>query len=203
MTFVETVSEIIKKSGRALTPQEIRDQIKISSPQFYGTESHKSQVAKGNYNHLDHALMAQVYGLSKNSLFVCDRSVSPLKLSLAEDTKIEGDEEVISVDDIEKNKGFVYILKTGTFNKDGREIMKIGFTTKEMNRRIDQLYSTGVPYRFEIYKSFEVTAFTELEKALHLLLARFRINPAREFFTEDAVPFVERIVLLHTEINGS
>jgi hypothetical protein len=29
------------------------------------------------------------------------------------------------------------------------------------------------------------------------------INPAREFFTEDAIPFVERIVLLHTEINGS
>src|SRR5271156_1823024 len=30
MTFVETVSEIINKSGCALTPQEIRDQIKIS-----------------------------------------------------------------------------------------------------------------------------------------------------------------------------
>jgi hypothetical protein len=203
MTFVEAVCEIIRQSRCALTPQEIRDQIKISYPQFFGTESHKAQVAKGNYNHLDHALMAQVYGLSKNPLFVCDRSVKPLKLSLAADTKIEGDEEVISVDDIEKNKGFIYILKNGTFNQDGRAIIKIGFTTKEMNRRIDQLYSTGVPYRFEIYKSFEVTAFIELEKALHLLLARFRINSEREFFTEDAIPFVERIVLLHKEINGS
>ena len=204
MTFIETVCKIIQESGHALTPQEIRDRIKTSYPQFYGTDSHKSQVAKGNYKNLDHALLRQVYGLSGNSLFVCDRTTKPLKLSLAEYAKVdgvEGDEETISVDDIEKDKGFIYILKTGTYNKDGKEIMKIGITG-DINRRIAQLYSTGVPYRFEIYKSFEVTALIELEKALHSLLTRFRINPAREFFTEDAIPFVERIVSLHKEING-
>lgn len=203
MTFIETVSAIIREAGCALTPQEIRDRIKVSYPQFYNTESHRANVAKGNYQHLDHALMAQVYGLAKNAMFVSDRTVKPLKLSLDEDTKAKSEEEVISVEDIETDVGIVYVLQTGTYTKDGRDIVKIGTTSGEIDQRISQLHTTGVPYRFVVIKTYRVSGFIELEKALHALLAKFRLNASREFFTQDAVPFVERIVAVHREINGA
>jgi hypothetical protein len=42
----------------------------------------------------------------------------------------------------------------------------------------------------------------ELEEALHSLLAPFRLNKSREYFSEDALKFVDRIVQTHNEIQG-
>lgn len=42
--------------------------------------------------------------------------------------------------------------------------------------------------------------YIELEQALHKLLDPFRLNASREFFTDDALPFVERVVEIHKAI---
>ncbi len=203
MTFIEAVSEVLRQAGGSLTPQEIRDRIKVTFPQFYNTESHQANVAKGHYHHLDHALMAQVYGLVKRDTFVVDRSTKPMKLALRDDVEGEEMEELVSVEDIEEDTGIVYILTTGTHTKDGRAIIKIGITSGDVDQRIRQLYTTGAPYKFDVLKTYQVVRFIELEKALHAMLDKYRLNAAREFFTEDAVPFVERIVSLHREINAT
>ena len=201
MTFIDAVSEILKKAGSALTPQQIRDRVKLSYPQFFNTEAHQTNVAKGHFHHLDHALLAQVYGLVKRDMFICDRTVKPMTLSLRDDFDIEAEEDLVSVEDVEEDVGTIYVLKTGTYTKDGREIIKIGTTSGEVDHRVTQLYTTGVPYRFNVLKTHQVSGFIELEKALHAILAKFRLNSSREFFTEDAVPFIERIISVHREIN--
>ena len=42
----EAIYEVIRKAARPITPQEIRDIIKVEYPQFYGTESDKLAVEK-------------------------------------------------------------------------------------------------------------------------------------------------------------
>ncbi len=105
-----------------------------------------------------------------------------------------------SIEDYEKEEGSVYILKTNTFTKEGKEIIKIGFTTQDIKKRINQLYTTGVPFEFEVHKTYNTRNFIELEQALHKLLAPFKINKSREFFTEDALLFIEKIVEIHRSI---
>lgn len=127
-----------------------------------------------------------------------------MKLSISESEEIQNEEAVdfVSVEEVEKNLGTIYILKTGTFTQAGKEIVKIGITSGETEQRITQLFTTGVPYRFQIHKTYQISGFIELERALHSMLARFRLNASREFFTEDAIPFVDRIIALHNEIKG-
>lgn len=45
MTFTEVVKKILQSETKSLSPQEIRVLIKDRYPQFYGTTSHKSNVA--------------------------------------------------------------------------------------------------------------------------------------------------------------
>ncbi|MGH7950588.1 MAG: GIY-YIG nuclease family protein [Limisphaerales bacterium] len=205
MQFIDAVTQIIQDANSSLTPLEIREQLKIKHPQFYNTEAHRHDVEKGNYQSLDHALLAQVYRLARNSRFICDRSSRPMKLSISDLEEIQNEEETdfVSVEEVENNVGTIYIFKTGTFTQSGKEIFKIGITSCEIKQRIEQLFTTGVPYRFQIHKTYQISGFIELERSLHLLLARFRLNASREFFTEDAIPFVDRIIALHNEIKGA
>jgi hypothetical protein len=201
MTFVEAVTEILKEAGGALTPQEIRDRLKVSHPEFYSTDSHRTNVAKGHYHHLDHALMAQVYGLVKREDFVVDRSAKPLRLALKDALTLDFVDDELSAESIEKDVGIVYVLSTGTYTKAGMQIVKIGMTSGDVDSRISQLHTTGVPFRFSVIKTYRAKGFIELERALHSMLARFRLNSCREFFSEDSIPFIDRIVSLHREIN--
>ena len=66
-----------------MTPQEIRDQVKMKYPDFYGTPSHCKNVEKGHYKDIDHALLAQIYSLTGTSdTFQCDKSTKPMRISL-------------------------------------------------------------------------------------------------------------------------
>lgn len=86
MKLIEIIIIILSKAKRPLTPQEIRTEIKENHPQFYGTDSHKSNVAKGHYKDLDHALLAQIYTTVKNKkAFSCDKNYKPIKVSLRVD----------------------------------------------------------------------------------------------------------------------
>lgn len=83
MTFTKAVRQILLSAKDSLTPQEIKEGIKVQYPEFYGTESHLNNVQKGYYKDIDHALLAQIYGLvRKNSSFSCDMSRKPMIISL-------------------------------------------------------------------------------------------------------------------------
>jgi len=197
MSFTDVVKQILVSKNEPLTPQEIREKIKADYPEFYGTESHLNNVQKGHYKNLDHALLAQIYSLVKtNDSFFCDRNSRPMKVSLMD----ELEEETPSMEDFEKDEGMVYVLKTNTFTKNGQEIIKIGFTTQDIKKRLNQLYTTGVPFEFQVHKTYYTRYYIELEQALHRLLTPFKINKSREFFTENAMPYIEKIVEIHQSI---
>lgn len=200
MSLSEAVVGILAKASESLTPQEIRDRIKAQYPQLYGTESHMRNVEKGHYHDLDHALLAQVYTLvGTGSQFNRDKTTRPMRISLVSD---DGSDAQFP-ENYEQEIGLVYILSTGVYTDDRRKILKIGFTTQDLETRIAQLYTTGSPFRFEKVKVYKTKNFVELEQALHRLLAPFRLNQSREFFTEDALEFVDRIVQIHDEVQGN
>ncbi len=204
MTFSDTLVEILQEQATPLTPQDMREIIKLRYTHWYGTESHHRNVDNGNYKDLNHALLAQIYStVGNNSKFDCDRSCKPMSVSIS----LENTEDIAApelsltdIDDVETNRGTVYLLRTGTFTKQGKEIIKVGVTTKPLEQRIKQLYTTGVPFEFRVEKSFEIDYFRELERALHKLLVPFQLNQNREFFTEDALPYINEIVDIHQRI---
>lgn len=84
MKFSNVVKNILTSVSDSMTPQEIRDQVKMKYPDFYGTPSHLKNVEKGYYKDIDHALLAQIYTLTGTSgIFQCDKSTKPMKISLS------------------------------------------------------------------------------------------------------------------------
>ena len=201
MNFTEVIKKILE--NKPMTPQQIRDEVKKLYPEFYGTESHQRNFEKGHYKSIDHAVLAQIYSIIKtNDNFLIDKSTKPLTVSVGEPTLIINDDNDI-IEDYEQENGIVYVLKTNTFTKDNFEIIKIGFTTQDVEIRINQLYTTGVPFKFTIYKSYSTKNYIELEKALHKLLEPFKLNNSREFFTDEALEYIDEIVNIHNKIlNG-
>ncbi|WP_353662408.1 GIY-YIG nuclease family protein [Hydrogenimonas sp. SS33] len=198
MNFTEVVKKILE--NQPMTPQQIRDEIKKKYPEFYGTESHQRNFEKGHYNSIDHAVLAQIYSIIKtNDNFLIDKSTKPLTVIIDKPEPIINDKGYV-IEDYEKEEGIVYVLKTNTFTKDNLEIIKIGFTTQDVETRINQLYTTGVPFKFTLFKSYPTKNYIELEKALHKLLEPFKLNNTREFFTEEALEYIDEIVNIHSKI---
>ena len=64
-------------------------------------------------------------------------------------------------------------------------IVKIGMTDRDdVQQRMRELYSTGVPLPFECSMAIQVEGkeATEIETALHTAFQPYRVNPSREFF---------------------
>ena len=79
-------------------------------------------------------------------------------------------------------------------------LVKIGRTSHDdANTRIAQLYTTGVPVPFTIEFAGRVPNSEEVEKALHLAFAPYRVNPKREFFRVEPEQVIAILKLLHTE----
>lgn len=79
------------------------------------------------------------------------------------------------------NYGIVYVLT----NPAMPGLVKIGMTTRnEIEARMRELYSTGVPVPFECAYAcmVEVNDCAKVEKALHTAFQPNRINTQREFF---------------------
>lgn len=77
--------------------------------------------------------------------------------------------------------GIVYLLT----NQSMPGLVKIGMTTqKEIEQRMKELYTTGVPLPFECQFACKVkkSDCAKIEKALHTAFAPQRINANREFF---------------------
>jgi hypothetical protein len=72
MKFSDIVKDIVSSTSDPITPQEIRDRVKMRHPDFYGISAHLRNVEKGHYNDIDHALLAQIYSVVGTSgTFLC------------------------------------------------------------------------------------------------------------------------------------
>ena len=79
-------------------------------------------------------------------------------------------------------------------------IVKIGRTTQEdINSRLTQLYTTGVPVPFTLAFACRVDNNNEVESALHMAFGPYRVNPKREFFRIDPEQAIAILKLLHTD----
>lgn len=93
----------------------------------------------------------------------------------------------------DSNIGIVYVLSNSVMPG----LVKIGMTTRpELDARLKELYTTGVPVPFDVEYACEVkkSNCAKLEKALHTAFEPNRINPNREFFSiskEQAIAILE------------
>ena len=200
VSLSEAVRTVLTGSTQPLSPGQIRDEIKTLFPHLYQTEAHRVGIEKGNYQSFDHALLNPIYALvTRSSDFLVDRSHKPMLITLAgEDLADEAPEE-----NYESEQGLVYVLGTGLFTASGMKIVKIGHTTQPLSSRIAQLYTTGTPFQFEELHTWRTRNYTELEQAMHRLFAPFRINRAREFFTEEVLLHVVAVAAIHASIQSA
>jgi hypothetical protein len=92
--------------------------------------------------------------------------------------------------------GIVYVLT----NPAMPGLTKIGMTTQEeINSRMNQLYTTGVPVPFECDYACQVKECEKVEAALHLAFGNVRINPRREFFKIESERVIAILKLLSVQ----
>lgn len=98
----------------------------------------------------------------------------------------------------EKNYGIVYLLT----NPVMPGLVKIGMTNRDdLDARMRELYTTGVPVPFECPYACKVTHrdCAKIEKALHRAFAPDRINANREFFRINVEQAKAILELFHHE----
>jgi hypothetical protein len=79
-------------------------------------------------------------------------------------------------------------------------IIKVGITGQsDVEGRMKQLYTTGVPVPFECNYACKVKDASEAEKALHFAFGDSRVNPNREFFKIAPERIVAVLKLLQLE----
>jgi hypothetical protein len=80
-------------------------------------------------------------------------------------------------------------------------MVKIGYTAQDesANKRIAQLYTTGVPVPFTIEHAGKVYDGAAVESALHTAFDPYRVNRRREFFRIDPDQAVVILRLLELE----
>ena len=93
------------------------------------------------------------------------------------------------------SEGIIYVLT----NPAMPGIVKIGKTAREIETRLGELYTTGVPVPFECVFAGKVSDIDKVEKAFHLAFAPYRINPKREFFQIEAEQAIAMLELMTTE----
>lgn len=94
------------------------------------------------------------------------------------------------------NEGIVYVLKNPAFPN----LVKIGITTRdEVQLRMSELYTTGVPLPFECVYAGKVENPKKVEGALHHAFSNSRINPSREFFDIDESQAIAVLKLISFE----
>jgi F0F1-type ATP synthase membrane subunit b/b' len=95
--------------------------------------------------------------------------------------------------------GTIYIISNeGSF---GPDVYKVGFTRRDPNVRVDELYDASVPFEFEILATITAENAPELEYKLHRQLLGKRLNKRnlhKEFFRVGLKEIREHIEKLAT-----
>jgi len=91
-------------------------------------------------------------------------------------------------------KGFIYILR----NEAMPGLLKIGYSVKVPEERVDELFTTGVPEPFKLAYYCLVENADKLEPTVHRTLSANRHRNNREFFRielEDAVRSITNLCI--------
>jgi hypothetical protein len=92
--------------------------------------------------------------------------------------------------------GIIYLLT----NPAMPGLVKIGMSTQDdVQSRMTQLYTTGVPVPFDCAYAAQVNDPVKVEKALHTAFAPQRLNPRREFFEIEVGQAIGIIKLIEIE----
>jgi two-component SAPR family response regulator len=79
--------------------------------------------------------------------------------------------------------GYIYALYNPSLREYGENhLIKVGMTRNDVQERIDQLYSTGLPEPFKCIYFRKVEHYKKVEKYIHTALRPQRFNESREFF---------------------
>jgi hypothetical protein len=90
-------------------------------------------------------------------------------------------------------KGSIYIMENPSFKEN---MLKIGRTEGEPQRRAKKLFTTGVPDKFTISYEEDVSDCILAEKLIHKKLKKFRYKKNREFFVlplQEAISQVQEV----------
>lgn len=96
------------------------------------------------------------------------------------------------IQDKKSTIGYCYIITNPAFKSN---LLKIGYTDS-LERRLNDLYTTSVPKRFEVYAALKTTKYKEAEELMHKAFDDARISPDREFFQllrDDALEYLKSI----------
>ena len=88
----------------------------------------------------------------------------------------------------------VYVLT----NPAMPDLVKIGITSADVESRMGQLYSTGVPTPFKCEYAVKLPNGVDVEVALHAAFRDKRVNPKREFFQIDP----DQVIAILKVFNG-
>lgn len=99
-----------------------------------------------------------------------------------------------------KNSGWIYIMRNANF---GKNIFKIGLTSKDTNTRAKQLSKTSVPDQYFVLREWAVRDCIIAEKRIHEKLNEFRIDQRREFFLLDMKVANDVIDVIINSINNN
>ncbi len=87
-----------------------------------------------------------------------------------------------------QQKGYIYFL----LNKSFPGLVKIGYTHRSVEKRLNELRTTGVPTPFIVGATFWVNSPINVERAIHQELNSFRVESDREFFSIDLALSLQR-----------
>jgi hypothetical protein len=76
--------------------------------------------------------------------------------------------------------GRLYVMRS-PFHPRG--VYKIGLTRRDTEQRAKELSGTGSPEQFLVIHEWPVGDCAQVERTVHTQLARYRVNPDREFFS--------------------
>ena len=100
----------------------------------------------------------------------------------------------------ESTTEYLYILS----RKEQREILKIGMTTRNVQKRVNEINSaTGVVFPFSARKVYKIKDARLVEKKVHTLLSSYRIRKDREFFNinfADACSIIEKYLMRNNQL---
>jgi hypothetical protein len=91
-------------------------------------------------------------------------------------------------------RGWVYIIS----NKSLKDIIKIGFSTKDPILRASEFNGTGLPYDYDVLYDALVINPRDVEQRVHKKLSAYREN--KEWFRIDVETAIEAIRLIADEI---
>ena len=75
-------------------------------------------------------------------------------------------------------QGYVYCISNPFY----KNIVKIGYSKHFSTRRMNELYTTGVPAPFTLEAYLKTSEYKKIESLIHKDLCIYRVNRHREFF---------------------